>query len=98
MDWTKKEELFDAKYRNGTTCSYRKLWKYIPKKLYDAVDDVGVDCDGYWAYLADGYRAYDHDVDCAAIHEYTITDFKKALKTIGRQVEVDGVTKWLNVL
>lgn len=77
--WSDKEESYGDRRRRSTD-----LWKYIPKKLYDAVADTGVDDDGYWVYLNRGWLAYDHGSDCSIIHEYNVADLKEAIKTIGR--------------
>lgn len=74
------EERYD--YRRHSS----DLWRYIPKKLRHAVDDVEIDSDGYWIWLAPGYTAYDGGEDCRQIHVYTIKELKEDMKTI-REVE-----------
>lgn len=76
MEWWEKEELFDTKYRNGTVCF--NLGKYIPQKLYNAVEGWDTDSDGYWVYLSEGYHV---DTD-RIIHCYTIMDILEDLKRI----------------
>ena len=80
MEAWKKEVAFERASRAGNVSN--GIWKYIPKKFYSAVSDCSVDSDGYWVYLNKGWTAYDHDVDCGIIHEYTIADLKAAIKTI----------------
>ena len=80
MDWARKEELFETRFANGTTS--KDIWQYVPRNVYSTIDDADVDCDGYWLYLASGFRAYDLGADCTIIHEYTISDLKEAIKTI----------------
>ena len=48
MDWFEKEAAFCDRFRNGTHC--KNLWKRIPKKIWDVIDDTNVDSDGYWVY------------------------------------------------
>lgn len=79
MNW-EKQGRFENRRRNGTDAA--NLWKYVPKKLKDAIDDVWVDPDGYWVYLNEGYTAYDHGSDCGTIHECTIADLREAFKTV----------------
>ena len=76
MTWFDREENYD--YRKHSD----NLWRYIPKKLLHAVEDVAIDSDGYWIWLAPGYTAYDGGSDCMAIHDYTIAEVRKAIKTI----------------
>lgn len=83
-EWT-KEEAYDELYRQGRQA--KNLWKYIPKKLEDAVDDTAVDKDGYWIYLAhwNGWTCYDGGEDCTLIHCYTIKDLIEDIKTIRKE-------------
>ena len=66
------------------------IWKYIPKRLEDAIDDVeyrGFVEEGdakYWVYLKDGWVAYDGGNDCKTILAVTIKELKEAIKTIRR--------------
>ena len=80
MEWWEKEEAFESVYSKGRQA--KNLWRYIPDKISKAVEETDVDPDGYWIYLNDGYVAYDGGEDCHIIHEYNITDLKKAIKTI----------------
>ena len=82
VEWWEKEEHFYDVYRSGRHAT--DLWKYIPERFVEAIDDTAIDSDGYWIYLRDGYRAYDLDVDGGIIHEYSIADLKEAIKTIRR--------------
>lgn len=77
-EWWEKEDSYFSRSNHATEAS---LWKYIPKKYHEAVDWVSV-LEGYWIYLAEGWRAYDHAEDCGIIHEYNIADLKEAIKTI----------------
>lgn len=74
------EDIYEAVYASGRQA--KNLWKYIPEKFAEAVDETNVDSDGYWIYLKNGYVAYDGGEDCCQIHEYSITDLKAAIKTI----------------
>lgn len=74
------EDVYEVVYASGRQA--KNLWKYIPEKLAEAVDETNVDSDGYWIYLKNGYVAYDGAEDCKVIHEYTVTDLKAAIKTI----------------
>lgn len=76
--WFEKEEEFEARYRNGRHC--KNLWKHIPDRLREAVDDCNTDSDGYWIYLAPGW---DMDTE-RIIHCYTIADIKEDLERVGR--------------
>ena len=80
MEWWEKEVAYEKAYSSGRQA--KDLWKYIPEKLTEAVDETDVDLDGYWIYLKEGWLAYDGGEDCKQIHEYTITDLKAAIKTI----------------
>jgi len=82
MNWYEKEPAYDKAYRAGKVS--RDIYKYIPRKLSEAIDDCVIDPDGYWVYLNPGWSAYDHDVDCRIIHEYSIADLKQAIKTIAK--------------
>lgn len=79
-NWAQKENEYEERSSCGTIA--RDLWKYIPQKLYEAVDDCVIDSDGYWIWLKKGYLAYDHGSDCGIIHEYRISDLRDAIKTI----------------
>ena len=85
VNWWEKEEAFEKAYRSGRCAE--NLWAYIPKKKYDAVRVAYVDTDGYWAYLEQGYTAYDGGEDCGVIHDYNITDFKESIKTVRKRGE-----------
>lgn len=80
MEWFEKEQAYTDRCR--TKGIPADVWKYVPKKYSDAVYDAHADEDGYWLYLDEGYRAYDHAEDCGVIHEYTVADLKEAIKTI----------------
>lgn len=80
MEHWEKEEHFAETFANGRTA--KNLWKYIPNRLLEAIEDCYTDCDGYWVCLADGYVAYDGGGDCRQIHEYNVTDLRMAIKTI----------------
>ena len=82
MDWFDKEEAFERVWQSGREA--KDLYKYIPQRLKDAgaIATCDVDSDGYWIYLEDGWFAYDAGEDCGIIHEYTVADLIKAIKTI----------------
>lgn len=83
MDWADKENAYADLYRAGRES--RNLWKYIPKKVHEGVNDAFSDSDGYWIFLdheIGGWVAYDGGEDCGMIHEYTIADLREAIKTI----------------
>lgn len=82
MNWEDKGYTYEKTYRTGRQA--KNLWKYIPDKLADAIDDTMIDIDGYWIYLADGWTSRDGDVDCGIIHCYTISDLKEDIATIRR--------------
>lgn len=76
---------YEDLYRQGRQA--KDLWKYIPKKLEDAVDDTAIDSDGYWIYLAhwDGWTCYDGGEENIMIHCYTIKDLIEDIKTIRKE-------------
>lgn len=80
MEWVTKEEKYCRLYSSGRQAT--NIWKYIPEKYADGVSDAFSDSDGYWVWLEKGWVAYDGEPDCWQIHEYTIADLKKAIKTI----------------
>ena len=77
MEWYEKDASFEQRARTA-----KSLWRYIPKKYRNMLQDARIESDGYWIYLENGYRAYDGGEDCAIIHEYNLADLKAALKTI----------------
>lgn len=79
MEWWEKEYAYEVKWQNGTVA--KDLWKYVPRRLEEAVDDVLIDSDGYWIYLNEGW---DEDGE-SIIHVYTITDLKKAINGIAKK-------------
>lgn len=81
MEWWEKEYAYETKWQNGTVA--KDLWKYIPKRLEEAVDETAVDSDGYWIYLNEGWN---EDGE-RTIHVYTVTDLKEAINGI---VKGDG--------
>lgn len=54
--------------------------KYVPKKYHEAINDFYKDIDGYWIDLKNDYES--RSTLCQTIHEYTIADIKKELRTI----------------
>lgn len=78
------ENKYEAVYASGRQA--KNLWKYIPEKLAEAVDETVTDTDGYWIYLNDGYVAYDGAEDCKIIHEYNVANLKAAIKTIRKVI------------
>ena len=76
MEWWEKELAYEQTYASGRQA--KDLWKYIPQKLREAVDDVGVDSDGYWIYLNEGWNMDGERV----IHTYTILDLKEDINDI----------------
>ena len=78
-----KEYNYERAYQSGKQA--KSLWKYIPQKIEDAIDETMIDSDGYWIYLADGWTAYDGGEDCGIIHCYTISDLKEDIATISRR-------------
>ena len=79
-EWWEKEAAFERTFNAGRAVT--NLWKYIPVKILPAIEDCTVNSDGYWVYLADGWRAYDLAEDCGQIHVYNIADLKEDLKTV----------------
>lgn len=79
MEWWEKEQAFETKWNNGTTA--KNLWKYIPEKLYDAIDDTAIDSDGYWIYLNKGWHVDSERI----IHVYTIEDLKNDIRNIEKE-------------
>ena len=82
---TNKEDAYAQKWDAGTVAA--DLYKYIPRRIAEAgaIDNAFADSDGYWIWLnheEGGWVAYDGGEDCGTIHEYTIEDLKKAIKTI----------------
>ncbi len=76
--WWEKEYAFEKAYASGRYA--KDLWKYIPKKLEEAIDETSVDSDGYWIYLNEGWNV---DGD-RIIHCHTIEDLKHEIKRITR--------------
>lgn len=83
-EWWEKEIDWEDRYYSGRYC--HNLWKYIPKKVKDGVDDVAEDSDGYWIYLSEGWTSMDGGEDCRIIHDYDIAGIKDAVKTIRKVV------------
>ena len=83
MEWYEREERWECTRSAGR--QVKNIWKYIPHRLVDAVNEAEVDLDGYWVYLADEYVAYDGGEDCKVIHEYNVSDLKDAIKTIRKE-------------
>lgn len=79
-EWFEKETEYESRWRSGRIPT--NIWKYIPGKHRTGVMNAFADSEGYWIWLNDGYRAYDHAEDCGIIHEYTIEDLRAAIKTI----------------
>ena len=44
MEWWEKEYAYEVKWQNGTVA--KDLWKYVPRRLEEAVDDVLVEITG----------------------------------------------------
>lgn len=82
MDLWEKEWSFENRRKHAGD-----LWRYIPAKARPYVEDVTINADGYWIYLAKGYAAYDRAEDCGIIHEYNIKDLREAVKTIGPMIK-----------
>lgn len=80
-EW-QKQEAYEELFAEGRQA--QNLWKYIPQSKADAVADAFSDSDGYWLYLEEGCVAYDGAEDCGIIHEYTVEDLRRAIKTIRR--------------
>lgn len=83
MTESEKVERYERAYHSGKVC--KNLWQYIPQKVRSGVTNAFADSDGYWIWLdceKGNWTAYDHTPDCGIIHEYTITDIKKAVRTI----------------
>lgn len=74
-----KEEEFERRYASGRAC--RDPQKYIPAGLEEAIDDITVDNDGYWAYINPGWS----DDGDRIIHAYTIMDLKEGLANIRKE-------------
>lgn len=86
MEFWEKEEAYEELYRHGRQA--KDIYKYIPDKFIKGVTNAFSDEDGYWIWLDHedgGWVAYDGGSDCGMIHEYNITDLKKAIKTIRRK-------------
>ena len=86
MEWWEKEEAFEKTWLSGRAS--QNLWRYIPDKVSDGVEDVCTDSDGYWIYLNPGWTSRDGGSDCSIIHTYLISDLKEDIKTIRREVMV----------
>ena len=84
---TKRFNTFEGNpywiYRSGRQAD--DLWKYIPERISDAVDDTLVDPDGYWIFLKEGWTAYDGGEDCRTIHCYSIKDLREDIATIRKE-------------
>ncbi len=63
----------------------------IGKKYESAISEVFKDSDGYWIYLNYGYIST--ETQCGTIHEYTLADLRKQLKTI-RKIEDKDLCKY----
>lgn len=57
-----------------------KVEKYIPKKYRNAVQDFYKDDDGVWLELKKEYIST--STETSTIHEFSINDVRKELKTI----------------
>ena len=81
MEWWEKEVRFERAVDNGTYA--KDLWKYIPKRLLDAVNEASVDMDGYWIYLNEGWNMDGE----RTIHCYNIADLKEDIARIRKVVD-----------
>lgn len=79
MEWWQKEQSFADTFASGRQAT--NLWKYIPNRLVEAIDETAVDSDGYWIYLRDGW----HEDGESTIHVYNIADLKNAIRNIERR-------------
>lgn len=65
--------------------------KYVPKKHQDKISDFYKDMDGVWLELKEGYVSL--DTECGTIHEDTINDVRKKMKTIVTQEQFDKMSR-----
>lgn len=85
-DWRSNEDRYADRWQRGQIS--RDIWRYIPESVRAGVTDAFADSDGYWIFLdheSSGWVAYDGGEDCGIIHEYTIEDLRKAVKTIRKE-------------
>ena len=80
MEWEDKGYAYASIYQSGRQA--KDIWKYIPYKYWECIEDAVINGDGYWIYLEKGWVAYDGAEDCGMIHEYNIADLKNAIKSI----------------
>lgn len=75
-EWWEKEAAFEAAYASGRHA--KNLWKYIPNRFAEAIDETLVDQDGYWVYLKEEWNMDGE----RTIHCYTVADLKEDIKRI----------------
>lgn len=83
VEWEEKAEAYEKVFEQGRQA--KDLWQYIPQRVMAGVTDAYADSDGYWIQLdheEGGWTAYDGAEDCGVIHEYSIADLRKAIRTI----------------
>lgn len=59
--------------------SLQRLWQHYPDAIEDISDERSMG-DGYWVYLSDQY--FYEDGECRTIHEDTIADLYRAMKSV----------------
>ena len=57
------------------------LLRYIPKRKRAAVRDIFHDSDGYWIFLAPGWKVYQYAAE-GVIHEDTIKELLEVFKRV----------------
>lgn len=82
MEWWEKEQAYADAYNAGRQA--RDIWKYIPQKYREGIENAFSDSDGYWIWLDEDHEAYDGGADCHMVHEYRVADLVKAIRTIRR--------------
>ena len=83
---------FEKRHNSGRIA--KNLWQYIPDRLKEngSIDGIEIDSFGYWIILNENFAAYDWGSGSSVIHEYRISDLKKALQTI-RPIHADYLQK-----
>lgn len=82
MEWWEREISFQDTLERGRQA--KNIWKYIPKKYREGIENAFTDSDGYWIWLDEQHEAYDGGEDCHMVHEHRISDLIEAVRTIRR--------------
>lgn len=73
--------MMEMEATSGEDSHTKGLWKYVPKRLSDAVVDITHDSDGYWIYLDEDWHMGGHE----SFHCETVKDLRELLKRVRRR-------------